>query len=283
MPVKKRPSLRALWLGQQLKELRDGIGMNLKEVGAYLQRDASTVSRFESGEYPARRVDVAALLDLYRVDDEEKRERLKELGEAVWQTGWWDEYSKDVKGEMVDLAWLEERTKQIRGYVAIVVHSLLQIPEYAEAVIRSDDEEWREEQIRRFLSLRLNRQKVLEKEHPPELFIIMDDSVLFRPFGGRDVLRRQLEHLVELAARPHVEIRVLPRQSGTFAGDSGMFTLFSMPEPYPDAAYTETLAGGIYVESEKTERFVRAYDRLLAVTLSADESAAFIARVAKEV
>jgi hypothetical protein len=223
------------------------------------------------------------LLDLYRVDDEEKRERLKELGEAVWQTGWWDEYSKDVKGEMVDLAWLEERTKQIRGYVAIVVHSLLQIPEYAEAVIRSDDEEWREEQIQRFLSLRLNRQKVLEKEHPPELFVIMDDSVLFRPFGGRDVLRRQLRHLVELAARPHVEIRVLPRQSGTFAGDSGMFTLFSMPEPYPDAAYTETLAGGIYVESEKTERFVRAYHRLLAVTLPADESAAFIARVAREV
>jgi transcriptional regulator with XRE-family HTH domain len=282
MPVKKRPSLRALWLGQQLKELRDGIGMNLKEVGAYLQRDASTVSRFESGEYPARRVDVAALLDLYRVDDEEKRERLKELAEAVWQTGWWDEYSKDVKGEMVDLAWLEERSNVIRAYVAIVVHGLLQTPEYAEAVIRSDDEPWPEEQFQRFISLRLNRQQVLDADDPPDLFVIMDDSVLFRPFGGRDVLRRQLEHLVELAARPHLEIRVLPRESGTFAGDSGMFTLFTMPEPYPDAAYTETLAGGLYVESEKTERFVRAYERLLSATLSAGDSAAFIARVARE-
>lgn len=283
MPVKKKPSLRALWLGQRLKELREDNGMNLKEVGSYLQRDASTVSRFEAGEYPARRIEVAALLDLFRVDDEAERARLTALGEAVWQTGWWDQYRKDVKREMVDLAWLEARALEIRNYEAIMVPGLLQNYEYAEAVIRGDDESLTDEQIGRFLELRMARQKVFDRPDPVKLRAIMDESALRRPFGGRDVLRVQLTQLLDLAQRPHVELRVLPSDADTHAGNSGVFALFLMPDPYPTAAYAETLAGGLYVESDKTDRFARAYDRLSKAALPPTESAALIDRVIKEI
>lgn len=282
MPPKKAPSLRAFWLGQRLKELRESSGLNLKQVAAYIQRDPSTVSRFESGEYPARRIEVAAMIDLFHVSDPAERARLQALGDAVWQTGWWDEYTKDVKREMVDLAWLEERATTIREYEAAMAHGLLQTAAYAEAVMHIDDESLSDEQIGRFLELRMARQKVLDRDAPPMLSAIIDESVLYRPFGGRKILKDQLNRLMTLAERPNIDIRVLPHRAGIHAGNSGGFTFFEMPDPYPLAAYSETLAGGLYVESEKTERFARAYDRLSKAALSPSESLALIGKVAKE-
>ncbi|MEO7195440.1 MAG: helix-turn-helix transcriptional regulator, partial [Pseudonocardiaceae bacterium] len=92
MPSDTRPTLRAQWLGQSLRELRDANGMTLARAADFLQRNASTVSRFESGEYPIRRPDLMALLDLYGVADRRKRDGLLRLSEDVWQKGWWDGY-----------------------------------------------------------------------------------------------------------------------------------------------------------------------------------------------
>lgn len=283
MAKRHRSTLRAQWLGAQLKDLRTATAMTLDDAGEYLQRNPGTISRFESAEYPIRRGDLLALLDLYKVPQGRRRRELLALAEDVWRTGWWDGYADAVDQQFVDYVWLEQRARKVSSYDAMIVPGLAQTPEYAEALIRNAaGPDTTEEQIDRWIELRMARQQVLDQQVPPELCVVLDESVLRRPVGSRKVACAQFARLLDLAERPSVQIRVLPLACGVHAGLDGMFMVFELPEPYPDVAYVETLAGRLYVESPETERFVRAYDRLWADALGPAQSTKLISAAMKE-
>jgi transcriptional regulator with XRE-family HTH domain len=278
------PTLRAQWLGQQLRALRESTGMTLRQAGEYLQRDPSMVSRFETAEYPIRRGDVLALLDLYHVSEERTRDGLLRLSEDVWRKGWWDDYVNTVDRQFIDLPWLEARADRLRDYEAMLVPGLLQTRDYAETLIRNAAAaDTPEEQIGRMIELRMTRQQVIDGETPVSFAAVVDESVLRRVIGGPKVMREQLKTLLDLAERPNVEVRVLPLRRGAHAGLDGSFLLYEMPDPYPDVAHVENLAGAVYVEEDAAvERFRQAYDQLSAMALAGKESAALIAAAAKE-
>ncbi|NNJ63908.1 MAG: helix-turn-helix domain-containing protein [Dactylosporangium sp.] len=285
LPAKKKgPTLRAQWLGQQLRELREDAGFNLRQASEYIQRDPSMLSRFEAAEYPIRRPEVLALLDFYGVSDSERRKGLLTLAEDVWQKGWWDGYARDLQDRsFVDFVWLETRARQIRSFDNTVFPGLFQTRAFAEAVISAADPDASASEIDQWVELRMARQRTaLTSATPPQLAAILDESLLRRLVGGNEVMRGQLRALLELAERPHIEIRVLPFSAGTPAPPYGAFKVFSMVEPYPDVAYTETLAGAIYVEEPGVDRFAAAYDRLYEATLDASTSAELISAAAKE-
>ena len=282
MPPKSKVTLRAQWLGQSLRELRDSSGMTLVRAGEFLQRNAATVSRFESGEYPIRRPDLMALLDLYGVSDRRKRDGLLRLSEDVWQKGWWDGYEPDVERQFVDFVWLESRATEIRTFDTMVVTGLLQTREYAEAVITAAEWEAEPAQIARWMQLRMDRQAVLHQKEPPRLRVIIDEFVLRREIGGPEVLRGQLTHLLATAELPHVDLRVLPESIGAHASPSGYFLIFTIAEPDMDVGFAETLGGAVYVEPPDSERFVRVYDRLLDSALGPAESAQLIRAIGED-
>ncbi|MFA1544899.1 helix-turn-helix domain-containing protein [Actinomadura chokoriensis] len=282
MAERQRATLRSQWLGQQLRELRDESGLMIKEVAEYLQRDPGTVSRFESGFYPIRRPDLLALLDLYGISDRQQRESLMTLSQDVWQKGWWDGYATDVAGALIDYAWLESRAAHIRSFAAIVIPGLLQTPQYAETVIRINDTDATPEQIKRWHEMRMNRQQVLKGDGPPHLTAVLDEAVLRHQIGDAQVMAEQLSHLARCCAMPAVDIRVLPFNAGTPAGTYGTFEIFELPEPFPTVAYTETMAGAIYVESPKTERFTRTYAGHESLALGPAESLNLISALAEE-
>lgn len=276
-----RATLRSQWLGQQLRELRETSKLMVKDVAEYLQRDPGTVSRFESGRYPIRRPDLMALLDLYGVSNRKRREALMTLSEDVWQKGWWDGYSGDVVGTLVDYVWLESRADEVRSFDAFVVPGLLQTPEYAEAVIAAGDPGATPEQIERWIELRMARQGVLN-ENTPRLSAILDESVLRREVGSPEIMAAQLGRLAECAAMDKVDLRILPFRAGSPSSTRGAFRIFRLPEPFPEVAYAETLAGAIYVESPDTDRFLRAYDGHRAHALGLAESADLISSALEE-
>ncbi len=282
MPTKPNLTLRSQWLGQRLRELRDTTRMTLAQAGEYLQRDASTVSRFESGEYPIRRPDLMALLDLYGVSDRRQRDGLLRLAEDVWQKGWWDGYEPDVERQFVDFVWLESRATEIRSFDPLVISGLLQTREYAEAVITAMDWEAEPAQIARWVQLRMDRQAVLRQQAPPQVNVIIAEFALRREIGGPEVLRDQLEHLLATAERPQVDLRVLPASVGAHAGSSGHFLVFTIAEPDLDVGYAETLGGAVYVEPPDSERFVRVYDNLLKSALEPAESAKLIRAIGED-
>ncbi|WP_243708741.1 helix-turn-helix transcriptional regulator [Actinomadura sp. GC306] len=269
-------------MGQQLRELRDSKGILLKEAAEYLQRDTATLSRYETGFYPIRRPDLLALLDLYGASDPAHREKLLSLSKDVWQKGWWDGYTDDVVASLIDYVWLESRATHIRSYAAIVVPGLLQSPAYAEHVIQADEPDATEEQLQRWHELRMTRQQVLNKSDPPRVTAILDEAVLRRRVGTPSVTYDQLRHLVTLSTSPTVDIRVLPLAAGRLASVYGSFEVFQMPTPFPDVAYTETLAGAIYTEAPDISRFLHAYDGHMAMALEPAESVEMITAIAEE-
>lgn len=276
MGAKRGPTLRAQWLGKHLRDFRESAKLTLKQAGDYLQRDAGTISRLESGVIPARVSDVLALLNLYGVGDQKVRDGLEQISRDIWRKGWWDGYATDSLGGLFDHAWLETRTAGIRSYGAMVVPGLLQTRDYAQAVIAAGDADAPGEQVERWVQFRMDRQRVLDAESTPNLEIILDEAVLHRMIGGPQVMRGQLEHLSQAMNRPNVTVRVLPFTAGAHASPEGSFIIFDMPEPYSDVACVETRGGAVYTEAEGAENFARAYDSLRSVALTRDESAAVI-------
>lgn len=282
MRTPQRAPLRSQRPGQQLRELRESSGLMLKEAAEYLQRNPSTVARFETGEYPIRRPDLMALLDLYGVSDSRRRDALLRLSQDVWQKGWWEGYSKDLDGAFVDYVWLESRAKEIRAFDNTHLPGLLQTPDYARAFISAAEFDADDEQIDGWLDLRMARQRILSGDEPPRLMVIIDEGALRREVGGRECMSAQIRHLSEQAKKPNIEVRVLPFSAGAHASPTGAFRVFTMEEPLPSVGYVETPTGAIYVESPETERLTLTYDKLREAALSPDESAHLISEIAEE-
>jgi transcriptional regulator with XRE-family HTH domain len=282
MTDKQGPTLRAQWLGQQLKDLRDQAGFTLKQVAEFLERDPSTVSRFESAEYPVRRADLMALLDFYALSDKRRREALLTLREDVWRKGWWDGYADDVDRRFIDYVWLESRAREIHTFDNTLLLGLLQTPDYARAAIVAADFTAGSEQVERWVDLRMTRQGILSGTDPPRLHSIIDECVLRRVVGGTEVARAQLRHLAKSAERPNVNIQVLPFRAGAHACPAGAFRILTLTDPYPNVGYAETLAGAVYVEAPETDRFVQVYHRLHGAAMDSNESVKFISALAKE-
>jgi hypothetical protein len=255
--------------------MREGRKLTLKECGDYLVRDQGSVSRFENATLPCRPQDVMALLNLFGVEDQRKREHFDQVAREVWQTGWWDRYADDLSEKFIDLAWLESRSDEMRGYASLVIPGLLQTPEYAEEVIRASDPDASSEQVARYLEFRMTRQRVLQDDSKSFAFII-DEAVLRRIVGGPAIMRDQLDHLLTLTKDPRIELRVLTFSAGAHAAHNGEFKVFVLPEPYPEVAYSETLAGSLYVETDGVERFSRAYDLLGKKAMTAKQSVEII-------
>ncbi len=281
MAKAKTATLRSRWLGRRLRELRETSGMSIQEVGEFLQRNMGTVSRFENGIYPVRRPDMMAMLDLFGVSDSRHRENLMRLSESVWQTGWWDGYPDEFT-EFVDFIWLEAQAVEQRLFDTTLLPGLLQTERYADAAIRAAEFDKHEEHIEQGLEVRLQRQELLDREDPPILQILLDESVLYRQVGSAEVMRDQLAHLLELSKHPNIHLRVLPFSAGAHESPEGAFKYFVMDDPYPDVVYVETPNGALYLEQTETAPAAQRYDRLWGKSLKSDESAELISALIEE-
>jgi transcriptional regulator with XRE-family HTH domain len=275
-------TLRAQWLGQQMREMRERANLTLKDVGDYVNRNASTVSRLEAGMPPPRVPEVLAYLDVCGIDDPQRRDSLRAMARDVWQKGWWDGFAGDVAGSLIDWIWLENRAVEIWSFQAIVLPGLLQTREYAEALIRTANFDATPEQIERFVEARMARKQLLSRDDDPvALFAIVDEAVLRRTVGGPEVMRAQLEHLREVAAGDHVTLMILPADAGAHASPDGSFDIFLMAPPYPDAACLSTPAGTLVVETDDAARLTAAYDRLRGQALGPGDSLAYLSDLVK--
>lgn len=282
MSAKRGVTLRSQWLGKQLRELREAANLTLKETGEFLQRDGSTVSRFEAGLYPARTPDVIALLDLYGVTGEQRRDGLIRLSRDVWQSGWWDNYSEDLSLNIVDYAWLESRARRIRSFDAFVIPGLLQTREYMDAMIRAEEPAADPEQVDRWIKFRQTRQQVLTMENAPSLIVVLDEATVRRRIGGSEIMRDQLAQLAAAANQTNIELRVLPLSAGAHASPDGAFRIFELSGPYPAVAYVPSPAGAIYVEAEAADRLASKFDRICNDSLDPKKSIELITAIAEK-
>lgn len=276
-------TLRAQWLGQQLREMRERADLTLKDVGDYINRNASTVSRMEVGMPPARIPEVLADLDLCGIDDPQHRDMLRSMARDVWQKGWWEGFRGDVASTLIDWIWLENRSNEIWCFEPIVLPGLLQTRDYAKALIQASNVDATPEQIDRFVEARMARQQRLIShdaepgDEPLAIFAIVDEAALRRQIGGPEVMLAQQRHLHEMIGRDNVTVTILPAAAGAHASPDGSFNVFLMDAPYPDVACMTTPAGNVIVEGDEAKRLTDIYDRLTTQALKPPASRTFLA------
>lgn len=175
-------------------------------------------------------------------------------------------------------AEMEAKAAYISTYQAQLVYGLLQTEEYARAVLATgmpDD-------LENLLAARMERQRILEREQPPLTWVVLDEAVLHRPIGGREVMRRQLERLLEFAGHRWMHVQVLPNEAGAHASLAGSFNFLRFDDN-PDIVYTEDIISGHMTANPETIREAALrYARLQAAALSVEDSGELIMRVMEE-
>jgi len=277
------PTVLRRWIAIELRTLRETAGITRPQVAERLQCVASHVSHLETGRNLPNAAELRDLLTYYGVSDRTDG-WLSLLAAAKRGKDWWAGW--DVPEWFELFLGLESSAVQIESYDALTVPGILQTPDYAEAIIRGGDPELDDAEVDRRLRLRLTRQQILEQDHPPRVWSVLDESALLRPAGKPDqVLRSQLEHLLTLSQRPTVDLQILRLDSGIHAGLHGTFTLLSFPTELigGTVAYTEDQARGRYYENDnQVLGFRRTLTRVQVHAQSQAESQEILAQRIQE-
>jgi transcriptional regulator with XRE-family HTH domain len=276
------PTVRQRRLAQALRELRHDAGLTQDAVAARMGWHTSKLFRMENARSPrVDWLDVKELMEMYGVGSPH-REALIQLARDARMRGWWTPYRDVFTGSYVAL---EDESSAMRLYCPELVPGLLQTEDYARAVIRAVRPGYDEESVERRVTARLTRQKVLlDRASPPELELVLNEAVLRRLVGHEHVMAAQLGALAGAAQGPQMTLQVLPFDAGAHAGLEGGFVLIAFPEETdPDVVYVEGIMGDLYLESvEEVKRYQSAFERIQAVALAPEESAAFLSALARE-
>ncbi|WP_338698899.1 helix-turn-helix transcriptional regulator [Streptomyces sp. Q6] len=276
--------VRRILLGSQLRRLRESRGITREAAGYSIRASESKISRLELGRVSFKARDVEDLLTLYGVSDDAEREALLSLVKEANVAGWWHSYSDVLPGWFQTYVGLEGAASLIRGYEAQFVHGLLQTEAYAHAVVAQGMRGAAVEDIDRRVTLRLARQKLLVSERAPDVHIILDEAALRRVQGGPDVMRGQLEHLIDAAALPHVTLQIMPFSHGWHAGESGTFTILTFPESdLSDVVFLEQLTSALYLDKrEDVAQYEKAMEDLREQCPSPEDSLTLLHRLLSE-
>ena len=244
------PTVLRMLLGNQLRRLRESAGITPDRAGYEIRASRSKISRMEHGRVGFKERDVADLLTLYGIGDDSVRSHMLVLAAHANSQGWWARYDDVLPDWFETYIGLEQATSLIRTYELQFVPGLFQTKNYARAVTLLGHRAAAPDEIDRRVMLRLRRQEILTRpESRPKVWAVIDESALRRPLGGRDVMREQLEHLIELAEFPQVTLQIMPFDRGGHSAAGGSFSILRFAEPdLPDVVYIEQLTGALYLD-----------------------------------
>lgn len=256
--------VRRMLLGSHLRRLRESQGITREKAGYSIRASESKISRMELGRVSFKTRDVEDLLTLYGVTDEAERTSLLSLAKEANVAGWWHSYSDVLPSWFPTYVGLEAAAHLIRSYEVQFVHGLLQTEAYAHVVVSRGMKGASAAEIDKRVAVRMERQKYLVSESAPEFHCVLDEAALRRPYGDRDVMRGQLQHLIEISERPNVVLQVMPFSFGGHSGESGAFTVLSFPESdLSDVVYLEQLTSALYLDKgEDVTQYERAIKQL---------------------
>lgn len=276
-----RPTIRSRRVATELRRLRRERGISSVAVAKALGVTPSKISRIENNKIGLKVDEVAAMLGLYHVP-EQRRKQLLDLVRRAEEPGWWQAHGSGLPELWQTLIEFEERATRIVNYEPLVVPGLLQTSEYARAVILGTAGSLPDKELDTKVVARLGRQAILSRAEPPEMEVLLYEPVLRVPVGGQGVMHRQLRTLVDASARPNVTVRVVPLSAGAHPGLDGTFVFLEFADE-PMLVHLENWSNSAFLEEDHhLESYRLALQGLQDVALAPDASAAMIAAVAEE-
>ncbi|MEU3146285.1 MULTISPECIES: helix-turn-helix transcriptional regulator [unclassified Streptomyces] len=270
------PTLLKMLVGVQLAGFREDAGLPQDQAARSVGFSAAKLSRIESGKgrRPPTERDVRALLELYGTDDYEVSVLVKLLRRAG-EPGWWQRYDKRLMPEWFDrLVGLQEAAATIRTFEIQYVPGLLQTAAYTRAVVERGLTNAPASEVQRRVELRMRRAALLMREGAPQLWAIIDESVLLRVLGSAEVMREQLAHLVRMAERSNVTVQIVPLSVTNASAPAIPVTYLRFGGlDLPDVVYLEHIKSANFLEDlDETEEYRIVLDRLADEALRPRES-----------
>ncbi|MCG5215974.1 helix-turn-helix domain-containing protein [Streptosporangium sp. KLBMP 9127] len=272
------PTLRRRQLAARLRELRKEAGLSIDDVAQKLLCSPAKISRIETAQRGASLRDVRDLAQIYLVTGAAEVRALMTMADEAKKPGWWQQYDDP---DFRSLLGLEEAATSMTIYETCIVPGLFQTEEYARSIIRGLLPRMSPDVLNVRVEARIKRQQLLFQETPPRYWALMDESVLHRHVGGREVMRDQLGRILELSELPHVVVQVIPFTVGAHMGLDNAFTFLQLSDPaVADTVFVEGLMGQLYLEKPShIEIYNEALESLRAAGLDPATSVARIAEI----
>ncbi|WP_431041643.1 helix-turn-helix domain-containing protein [Streptomyces sp. P1-3] len=276
--------MRRRKLGGELRRLREAAGVRMDDAAERIGCDKGKISRIENGRLGVRKLEMEALLELYKVEDTRLRVALTALARESRRKGWWQRYGDVLAPEFQERLSIEADAVRILEYQDMLVPGLLQTPEYATELIRRRETEATRQELESYVAVRMARQGIFGDGSAPRYACVLDEAVLRREIGGPSVMAAQLRKLTEVGGPPDLTIQVVPFAQGWHAGVDGAFGICSYPDPMDlDVVTVDYLGASLFLaERRAVEEHQAAFDQLRAAALSPRRSMELISRTALE-
>jgi transcriptional regulator with XRE-family HTH domain len=279
---------KAQALGAALRQAREEKNLLLRELAAMLKRDIGVVSRWETGDRTPKPEQVAQILTKLGVDGD-RYDEIMTLAYGTNESQWVATTLGEQRRQMAAYLDWEQGATRIVEVAPMLVPGLLQTHDYIRAIMTAGGVP--EDEISLRVTSRIGRREVLTKRNPAELLVLLGQAALNQDIGGRAAMLDQLDHLLAMAARPNVELRIVPDHRGWHPGLEGAFALIEAPRSASGRRAAVKSASIVFVETRRSELMLHkdadiaayrhAVERILKVSLSPDSSANFVAEVRK--
>jgi transcriptional regulator with XRE-family HTH domain len=278
-------------LGRFLRQQREAAGRTIKVTAEYMECSVQKLWRIEKGAVPVRGPEVKLLCEFYGTDPT-FAEALVNLAKETKARGWWQSYNDLVMPEWFELyVGLEGAASRIRRYEPQVVPGLLQAHAYMEAVLRADSPHFADADVEAAIRIKRERQSLLSRHFPPppQLEVILAESVLLGETDLPGAMQQQLWHLLKANQVGRATVRVLPQSVALHrASGTGKFTILEFPRPArgdggvqePPTVYIESLTGALYLDKpSEIAAYEQVWSDLDRRSLSVEGSNALIRKV----
>jgi transcriptional regulator with XRE-family HTH domain len=275
------PTVRRMLVGAQLRRLRTEKGITREQAAEVIRASEWKIHRLENGQVGFKERDIVDLLARYGVDDPVEVVEFVILARQANVPGWWHHYGDLMPQWFRAYVDLESAATLIRTYEGQLVPGLLQTEDYMRALLGGAQLEESPEEAERRVALRLGRQALLGRERAPRLWAVVDEAALWRPVGGREVMRAQLERLIEATKLLNVTLQVLPFAAGAHPAMVGAFSVLRFADQeLPDVVYVEHLSNATYLDRrEEVERYLDVMEVLCVAAEPPSRTAEFLDRI----
>jgi transcriptional regulator with XRE-family HTH domain len=278
------PTVRRMLVGARLRRLRTELGLTREEAAQAIRASEWKIHRLENGQVGFKDRDIIDLLALYQLTDPAEVADFLTLAREANTPGWWQHYGDVLPSWFRTYVDLEQAATLIRTYEGQFVPGLLQTDDYMRAVVRGAHLEESSDEVGRRVRLRMARQILLTREGPPRLWAVVDEAALRRPVGGKEVMRGQLERLIEATKLPNVTLQILPFAVGAHAAMGSAFSILRFADrELPDIVYLEHLTSALYLNKpDEVDQYLHVMESICVRAAAPDQTVELLDQILAE-